>query len=135
MQLILHEGIEGLCRLTIFVVIIAALLEDIGYFLIGAALAGANFPDALQQLVEVILAEGAAILHQLVVEDEALLDVLFERLRRPLTEACGLLGVHAVTHGDDSVEVIKIGGLRRKFGNSEFSHAGSFVQFFLIEDV
>ena len=50
MQLVLYEGIEGLCRLTIFVVIIAALLEDIGYFLIGAALAGANFPDALQHL-------------------------------------------------------------------------------------
>ena len=135
MQLVLYEGIEGLCRLTIFVVIIAALLEDIGYFLIGAALAGANFPDALQQLVKVVLAEGAAVLHQLVVEDEALLNVLLQRLRRPLAEACGLLGVHAVTHGDDGVEVIKIGGLRRKFGNSEFSHTGVFDQFLLLEDV
>ena len=135
MQLVLYEGIEGLCRLTIFVVIVAALLEDIRDFLIGAAFTGANLPDALQQFVEVILAERTAVLHQLVIQHKALLDVLFERLRRPLAEACGLLGIHAVTDRNDGIEVIKIGGLRRKFGNSEFSHAGCFVQFFLIEDV
>ena len=135
MQLVLHEGVEGLCRLAVFVVIIAALLEDIGYFLIGAALAGANLADALQQLAEVILAERAAIFHQVIVEDKALLDVLFQRLRRPLAEARGLLGVHTIADRDDGVEVIEIGGLRRKFGNSEFSHAGRFVQFFLFEDV
>ena len=63
MQLVLYEGIEGLCRLTIFVVIIAALLEDIGYFLIGPALTGTDLPDALQQLVKVVLAERTAVFH------------------------------------------------------------------------
>ena len=63
MELILHKRIEGLCRLTIFVVIIAALLEDIRDFLIGPALAGTDLPDALQQLVKVVLTERTAVFH------------------------------------------------------------------------
>ena len=109
MQLVLHEGIKGFCGLTVFVVVIAALLEHVGDLLIGSALAGADLPDALQQLIEVILAEGAAILHHFVVEDEALLDVLFERFRRPLTEAGGLFGVDPVAHGNDGVEIVVLG--------------------------
>ena len=62
-QLVLDEGVEGFRCLAVFVVVIAALFKHIRNFLIGPPLAGTNFPNPFQQLIKVILAKGAAVLH------------------------------------------------------------------------
>ena len=36
------------------------------------------------------------------------MNVLLQRFRRPLAETGGFFGVHAVTHGDDGVKIVKI---------------------------
>ena len=106
----MDEGVEGLGGVAVFVIVVAALLKDVRDLLIGPALAGPDLPDTLQQLVEIVPAEGAAVLHQLVVEDEALLDVLFQRFGSPLAEAGGLFGVDPVAHCNDGVQVVVVQG-------------------------
>ena len=109
-ELVLDEGVEGPGGLAVFIIVIATLLEHIGDLLIGPALAGPDLPDALQQLVEVVPAEGAAVFQHLIVEDEALLDVFLQRFGGPLAEPGGLLGVHPIAHGDDGVQVVVLQG-------------------------
>ena len=101
--------------LAVFVVVVAALLEHVRNLLIGVALAGADLPDALQQFVEVVPTKGAAVLHQLVVEDKTLLDVLAQRPGGPLAEARRFFGVDTAAYSDDRVEMIEVCRLCRKF--------------------
>jgi hypothetical protein len=48
MQFILDKSVKLPRRLAIPVIVVTALLEDVRDFLVGAALAGANFADTLQ---------------------------------------------------------------------------------------
>ena len=107
-QLVLDEGVEGFRCLAVFVVVIAALFKHIRNFLIGPPLAGTNFPNPFQQLIKVILAKGAAVLHHLIIENKAFLNVLFQRFRRPLAESGGLFGVDTVAYGDNGIEVVVV---------------------------
>jgi hypothetical protein len=75
-QLVLHRLEERLRRLGLLVVVDAALLVDVGDLQVEAPLAGADLPDPLEQLVEVVLAEALVQLEPLVIEDEALDDEL-----------------------------------------------------------
>jgi len=78
------NGLEERLRdLSVFVVVDAALLVDIRDLEVEAPLAGANLADALEELVEVVLAKPLVQLEALVVEGEALDDELFEGLRGP----------------------------------------------------
>ena len=86
----------------------AALLVDVGDLEVEAPLAGADLADALEQFVEVVLAEARALLEPFVVEHEALDDELPERLRGPDAELRGLAAVDAVADGDDGVEVVVV---------------------------
>ena len=140
MELVLYKGVKGAGGVAVFVVVAAALLKDIGNLLIGAALAGADLPNALEQLVEVIFSEGTAVFQHFVVEHKALLDVLPQRLGRPLAEPGGLLGVHPVAHGDDGVQIVVL-QLPADFPISLFANHREFLgsclrgQFFLCIDV
>jgi hypothetical protein len=107
-QLVLHRLEERLGRLGLLVVVDAALLVDVGDLQVEAPLAGADLPDPLEQLVEVVLAEALVQLEPLVVEDEALDDELAQRLGRPDAELGGLRAVDAVADGDDRVEVVEL---------------------------
>lgn len=143
MQLVLHKGIEGFRCLAVFVVIIAALFKDIRNFLIGPPLTGTNFPNPFQKFVKVIPAKGAAVLHHLIVENKALLNVLFQRFCCPLAEPGGFFGVDTVAYGDDGIEIVEIRliglglSLYSSMGRGYF-HFGNnhgFIQFFVQEDV
>jgi hypothetical protein len=57
-QLVLHGLEERLRRLGLLVVVDAALLVDVGDLEVEPPLAGADLPDPLEQLVEVVLAEA-----------------------------------------------------------------------------
>ena len=108
-QLVLHRLEEGLRDLGVLVVVDAALLVDVGDLEVEAALAGADLADALEQLVEVVLAEARALLEPLVVQHESLDDELLQRLRRPDAELRGLTTVDPVPDRDDRVEVVELG--------------------------
>ena len=64
----------------------------------------ADVADAGEQLVEVVAAAGP--LEPLVVQGEALDEVLAQPLRRPDAELRAAVGLHAVADGDDDVEVV-----------------------------
>jgi hypothetical protein len=85
---------------------------DVGDLLINAALAGADFPYALEQFVEIVLAEGVfALLEPLVVHDESLDDELAQGFGGPDAELGGLVAVDPVADSDDGVEVVVFGGV------------------------
>ena len=107
-QLVLHEGIKILGRLTILVIVIAALLKHIGNLLVGAALAGADLADALEQFIKVVPTKGLTVFEHIIVEYKAFLDVLFERLGCPLAKAGGFLGVDPIAHGDNGIKIVVI---------------------------
>ena len=107
-QLVLHKGIKILGRLTILVIVIAALLKHIGNLLVGAALAGADLTDALEQFIKVVPTKGLAVFEHVIVEYKAFLDVLFECLGCPLAEAGGFLGVDPIAHGDNGIKIIVV---------------------------
>jgi len=109
MQFVLHKGVESLGGFALLVVVIAALLKHIGNLLIGTTLAGANLADALQQLVEIVLAKRFSIFEHIIVQHKTLGNVLLQSLGRPYTESRGLTGVDAIADGDDSIEVVERG--------------------------
>ena len=107
-QLVLHGGEELLGQRRVGVVIHRQGV-DVRDLLVKAPLAGPDFPDALQQFVEVILAEDLlALLQPLVIQHEALDDELPQGLGRPDAELRGLVAVDPVADGDDGVEVVEL---------------------------
>ena len=107
-QLVLHGLEEGLGDLGLRVVVDAALLVDVGDLQVEAALAGPDLADALEQLVEVVLAEPPVELQPLVVEHEPLDDELLEGLGGPDAELGGPGAVDPIADGDDGVEVVVV---------------------------
>ena len=105
-HLVLDRGVEVFGHGRVLVVVEAALLEDVGDLEPHATLARADVADTGEQLVEVVLAEWPAVLEHVVVEDEALGDVLLEGRRRPLTEAGRAHRVHSVPDSDYCIEVV-----------------------------
>ena len=85
----------------------AALLVDVGDLQVEPTFACPDLPDALEQLVEVVLAESLVELQALVVEHEALGHELPECLRGPDPEARGLAAVDAVADRNDRVEIVE----------------------------
>ena len=78
-------------------------------FQVEAPLARPDLPDALEQLVEVVLAEHClALLQAFVIEHEALDDELAQGLGRPDAKLSRLVAVDAVANGDDRVEVVEL---------------------------
>ena len=125
MQLVLHRG-KKLLRHRRVRLIIHRQRINIRELLVKPPLAGADFPDALQQLVEIILAERLfAPLQPLVVHHETLDDEFPERLRGPDAELRGLKTVHPVAHGDDGVEIVITGGIIFAVGGSCFQNGNN----------
>ena len=88
------------------VVVHAALREDVCDLLIEAALGSSDISDAFEQLLEVVDAQVVAIFKALIVHSESLNDVFLEALRRPNAELGPSEGAHAITNGDNHVEVV-----------------------------
>ena len=107
-HLVLDRGVEVLGHGRVLVVVEAALLEYVGDLEPHAPLARADVADAGEQLVEVVLAEGPAVLEHVVVEDETLGDVLLEGRRGPLAETGRAQRVHAVSDGNDGIERVEV---------------------------
>ena len=81
---------------------------------------------ALEQLVEVVLAEKRpALLEALVIEHEALDDELAQRLRRPDAELGGLVAVHSAADGDDRVEAVEASLVVLAVGGSCFQNGNN----------
>ena len=79
---------------------------DVGDFLVEEAFAGADIPDAGQEFVEVIGAEGAAGLDALVVEGEAFDQQFAQACGGPLAEERSAWGTDAVADGEDDVKAV-----------------------------
>lgn len=101
-HLVLHGGEEAMGGFDARVVVDARRV-DVEHLPPEDLLRRADVADAREQLVEVVPA--TAPLQALVVEREALDDVLAEALRRPDTKLRAPVGLHAVADGDDHVEV------------------------------
>jgi hypothetical protein len=79
----------------------------------------ADLADALELLLEVLLAQdGAAALEALVVHREALDGELLDDARGPLAELHRPLGVDLVADGDDGREVVVLGVVGLAVGGS-----------------
>src|SRR5690606_2616515 len=107
---------------------------------VEAPLAGADLADALQELIEVVLAEALVQFQALVVEDEALHDELAQCLRGPDAELCRFDAVHAVADRDDGVEVVKVDLARDlavalQLNSSNFSNSSLLREFAGGEDL
>jgi hypothetical protein len=81
--------------------------EDFADALVDARLAGPDFADARQQLVEVV-GQRVAPLEAFVVEGETFDEVLAQPLRGPLAELDAPGRAHAVADGEDHVEVVEL---------------------------
>ena len=94
--------------LGVRVVVDAALLVDVGDLQVEAALAGADLADALEQLVEVVLAEARPCLSRSSSSTKPLtmnsLSVCVAQMRNCVASAA----VDAVADGDDGVEVVEL---------------------------
>jgi hypothetical protein len=117
-QLVLDGGEERARDVGIPVVVDAALLIDVGDLEAEATLAGADLADALQQFVEVVLAETRALLEALVVEHEAFDDEVLQRPHRPDAELSRQPAVDAVADRHDCVEIVEIGEVGLTVGGS-----------------
>src|SRR5690606_28723945 len=92
---------------------------DVGDFLVELPLAQADFPDALELLLEVLFAEdGAVVFQPLVIHRKALDREGLDNARGPLAELHGALGVHLVADGDDRGEVVVLGVVGFAVGGS-----------------
>jgi hypothetical protein len=133
-QLVLHSLEKRLRDLGIAVVVDAALLIDVGDLEIEAPLASPDGPDALQQVVKIILAKPLSLLQTLIVEYESFDQKLPEHLSRPDAKLRRLTAVDPVADGDDGVEIVELdfaGDLPRPFrlNYTKFSYSCHFIQF------
>ena len=71
-KLVLDDLVKQLRFLAVAPVIAAALLKHVCDLLISPPLTGADFPDPLQQLVKIILAELTPVFEEFIIEDKPL---------------------------------------------------------------
>ena len=87
--------------------VVHARRVNIEHLLVEAPLGRADVPDALQQLVEVILLPLARrVLQPLVVHGEALHQILAQARRGPLAELRAAMAAHAVADGENGVQIV-----------------------------
>ena len=72
--------------------------KQIGDLLIETALAQPDFPDFLEQPLEIVFAQERAILHALTIKHIAGNGILLQHLRSPAAELGGTNGIDAVAN-------------------------------------
>lgn len=88
-EFVLHGGIKALCYIGVPVIINAALGKNIGYLLPYSPLACTDRADTFKKLSEIIFAENAfALLHALIIKDEAFYHIFFQNTCCPYPELC-----------------------------------------------
>ena len=85
-----------------------------GDFLVKPALAGADFADLGQQVVEVGLVEEGAVFQAILVEDVAAEGEVSQHAIGPLAELGGAGGIDPEADGNDGVELVE-GGVAGHF--------------------
>ena len=129
---------------SIFIVVDAALCEDIRYLLPDAAFAGTDRADTLKQLTEVVVTKRSCSLFEaFVIQREALGHILLQDAGCPDAELCRAAGIDAVADGDNRIQIVKIcfGCLCFSFNGavgSGYFHFGKdhfFIQFTFGKDV
>ena len=110
-QLVLHGGEEAPGRRGVTVVVDAGGV-DVGDLLVEAPLGQADLADLLQQALEVVLAQEAAVLHARPVDDVAPDGKVAQHLSGPLAELSGPHRVDPVTNRDDGIEVVVVDAAR-----------------------
>ena len=91
---------------------------------------GANITNAFEKFFEIIPA--TELLEAFIVHHEAFADILIQTFSGPLTKLSPTNRLHSIANGNNYIEIIIISGLRRKFGNSEFSNRITFCGFLAI---
>lgn len=107
MQFVLRRGVEVQRDRRIFVVVDARRV-DVGDLMIEAALARTDRTDPRQQIVEIVGPETVAGDELLVVDREALRQVVAERGCSPLAELGSAGSADAIPHGNDHVEGVVV---------------------------
>ena len=102
---VLHFG-EELFRDRRVSVVVHRRGINVGNLLIKAPLRQADLPDLLQQALEVIFAEERAVLHAFPIHHIPTERVVPQDSRGPLPEGRGTLGIHAVAHRDDRIQIV-----------------------------
>ena len=106
-EFILNHGVEVMGNGSVFIVVDAALCEDIRYLLPDAAFAGTDRADALKQLTEVVVTKRSCSLFEaFVIQREALGHILLQDAGRPDAELCRAAGIDAVADGDNRIQII-----------------------------
>ena len=118
MQLVLHrseEALGGLCRH----VVVDRRGVDIGDLLVELALRKADFADALQLLLEILLRQyGTAAFDAFIVHHVGFDGELLDDGGRPLAKLYRPLGIDLVAHRDDGGEVVVLGVVGFAVGGS-----------------
>jgi len=108
-EFILNHGVEVMGNGGVFIIVDAALREDIRHLLPDAAFAGADRADALKQLAEIVVAKrGRSLLEALVIQCEALGHVFLQDAGCPDAEVRCAAGVDAVADGDNRVQIVEL---------------------------
>lgn len=106
MQFILNCLEKALGGLGGLVVVDATLLVDIRDFEVETALARPDFPDALDELIEVVRTEADVELEAFVVQHETFDDELSKCVGCPDTKLRRLRAVDTVPNRDNRIEVV-----------------------------
>lgn len=112
-----HGGEEGLRGLDLGAVVEGGSV-DVGDLLVEAALAGADFANLGEEVVEVGLVEEGSFFQSLFVEHVAAQGEVAQDADGPLAKLGGAGGIHAETDGDDGVEIVVGGGVAFAVGGS-----------------
>ena len=108
-EFILNHGVEVMGNGSVFIIVDAALCEDIRYLLPDAAFAGTDRADTLKQLTEVVVTKrSCSLLEAFVIQREALGHILLQDAGCPDAELCRAAGIDAVADGDNRIQIVEL---------------------------
>ena len=106
MHLVLHSGEEQLGGFRIRRVVYTRCV-DIQHLLIKTSFRRADVADAIEKLIEIVsLSLARGILQPLIVNGEALCQILVQAADGPLAEVSASMAAHAKTYGQNRFEPI-----------------------------
>ena len=104
---ILHHLIEEFGTFSLCIIICTTLCINISYLLVVSAFRSADFTDAFQQIVKIILAEVLTLFQTFIIQDITLNDELLQYRSCPYTELGCLIAVHSITNSNDYIKIVE----------------------------
>ena len=109
MKFILHSFVKCHRDFSFGVIINAAFRINVGNLLIEPAFAHPDFPNPLQQFVEIILAKKLfTLLKAFIVKNKTFDNKFLQGFGCPYTELGGLLRIDSVTDRNNRIKTIKL---------------------------